>query len=44
MKEYEYMRLHITDIPDEIINQYNLRQITDNDWVHIDVRGGMYGN
>jgi hypothetical protein len=43
MKEYEYMRLHIIDIPDEIIDQYNLRQITDNDWVYIEVRGGIYG-
>jgi hypothetical protein len=43
MKEYEYMRLHILDIPEEIINQYNLRAIADNDWVCIEVRGGMYG-
>jgi hypothetical protein len=33
MKEYEYMRLHITDTPDETIDQYNLRQTADNDWV-----------
>jgi retron-type reverse transcriptase len=29
MKEYEYMRLHISDIPEEIINQYNLHAIAD---------------
>jgi hypothetical protein len=43
MKEYEYTRLHISDIPKEIINQYNLRAIAYNDWVYIKVRGGMYG-
>jgi hypothetical protein len=43
MKEYEYMRLHISDIPEEIIKQYNLRAIADNDWAYIEVRGGMYG-
>jgi hypothetical protein len=37
------MRIHITDIPDEIIDQYNLRQIADNEWVYIEVIGGMYG-
>jgi hypothetical protein len=37
------MRLHISDIPEKIINQYNLRAIADNDWVYIEVRGRMYG-
>jgi hypothetical protein len=43
MKEYEYMRIHISDTPKENINQYNLCAIADNDWVYIEVRGGMYG-
>jgi hypothetical protein len=43
MAEYEYILLRISDIPHEIINQYNLRTIADNDWVYIEVRGGMYG-
>jgi hypothetical protein len=42
MKEYEYMRLHISDLPEEIINHYILRAIADNDCVYIEVRGGMY--
>jgi hypothetical protein len=42
MEEYEYMRLHISDIPDEIIQEYNLHELTHNDWVYIEVRGGMY--
>jgi hypothetical protein len=43
MKEYECIGLHISDIPKEIINQYNLRAIIDNDWVYIEVRARMYG-
>ncbi len=30
MKRPEYMRLKITDIPDEIIEEYNLSEIVDN--------------
>jgi hypothetical protein len=41
MKEYEYMRLYISDIPEEIINQYNLCVIADKDWMYIEVQGGM---
>ena len=43
MEEYEYMRLHISDIPDKIIQQYKLHELTHNGLVHIEVRGGMYG-
>jgi hypothetical protein len=43
MEEYEYMRLHIKDIPDKIIQQYNLHELTHNDWVYIEARGGVYG-
>jgi hypothetical protein len=32
-----------SDIPDKIMNQYNLQAIADNDWVYIEVRGSMYG-
>jgi hypothetical protein len=44
MDRYEYMRLPISIIPEEIINLYNLRDIVDdNGWVHIEIRKGMYG-
>jgi hypothetical protein len=43
MKEYKYTRIHITDIPDKIIQQYNLQALTHNGWMYIMVRGGMYG-
>ena len=44
MERYEYVRIKIEDIPDEIIQQYNLREKTDPDgYVFIEVRKGMYG-
>jgi hypothetical protein len=44
MARYEYMRLHLSIIPDEIIEQYNLREIaTPDGWVYMEIRKGMYG-
>jgi hypothetical protein len=44
MLEYEYMRLRLELIPDEIIDKYNLRDLVDNQgWVYIKIRMGMYG-
>ena len=44
MKRPEYMRLKITDIPDEIIEQYNLRELVDDDgYVYCEITKGMYG-
>ena len=31
MERYEYMRLKLTDIPEEIIVEYNLREIATDD-------------
>jgi len=39
----EYMRIHIRFVPDEIINQYNLRPLVHNDWLYIEINKGMYG-
>ena len=44
MKRPEYMRLKITDIPDEIIEEYNLREIVDEDrYVYCEITKGMFG-
>jgi hypothetical protein len=44
MKRPEYIRLNIRDIPKEIIDEYNLRDIADPDGsVHIEAQRGMYG-
>ena len=43
MPTYEYMRLPIQIIPDEIISQYNLLPLVDNEYVYMEIRKGMYG-
>jgi hypothetical protein len=44
LERYEYMRLPLSMIPDEIIQQYQLQQrVTTNSWVYIEIRKGMYG-
>jgi hypothetical protein len=44
MKRPEYMRLKITDIPEEIIEHYNLREIVTADgYVYCEVTRGLYG-
>jgi hypothetical protein len=43
MARYEYVRLKIDDIPQEIILQYNLEKKVDADgYVYIEIRKGMY--
>jgi hypothetical protein len=44
MKEYEYMQLRLELIPDEIICQYNLKDLANEQgWVYIKIWQGMYG-
>jgi hypothetical protein len=44
MKRYEYMRLKLVDIPEEIIEEYKLREIvTDESYVYCEIRKWMYG-
>ncbi len=41
---FEYMQIKISDIPEEIIDKYNLREITAEDgYVYCKIRNGMYG-
>jgi hypothetical protein len=40
----EYFRMKLSDIPQEIIDEYNLLQkATPDGWVYVEVRRGMYG-
>ena len=39
----EYMKIHISLIPDEIIEHYNLRPLVYKDHVYIEINQGMYG-
>jgi hypothetical protein len=44
MKRYEYMRIKIKDIPEEVIEHYKLREIvTEDGYVYCEIRKGMYG-
>jgi hypothetical protein len=44
MKRYEYMRLKITDIPEEVIQHYNLNEkLMDDGYIYCKIRKGMYG-
>ena len=44
MDQYEYMKLHISLIPDNIIKLYNLMTIVDEQgYIYIEIRKGMYG-
>ncbi len=44
MERSEYMHLKISDIPEEIIEQYKLREITTSDgYVYTEIMKGMYG-
>ena len=44
MVRYEYVRIKIEDIPEEIIVEYNLREkVTSDGYVYIEIQKGMYG-
>ena len=44
LKKHEYIRIHIRDIPDEIIAEYKLKENADsNGAVYIVANRGMYG-
>ena len=43
MERYEYMKLPIKLIPDEIIQQYNLLPLTDDGYIYLEIRKGMPG-
>ena len=37
---YEYMKLALTCIPDKIVKQYNLRALSSEGWVYLEIRKG----
>ena len=43
LDDYEYMRIPIALIPDEIIEQYNLRELESDGYAYTDIRKGMLG-
>ena len=43
MARYEYMKLALACIQDEIIEKYSLRSLSSDGWVYLDIRKGMPG-
>ncbi len=44
MERYEYKRLRLDILPQEIINEYNLNEIVNaNRWVYVEICKGVYG-
>ena len=44
LTRYEYIRLKLSDIPEEVIQEYKLREnATADETVYIEIRKGMYG-
>jgi hypothetical protein len=39
----KYIKIKITNIPREFIDEYNLMQHIHNDWVYFEIRRGIYG-
>jgi hypothetical protein len=40
---YEYMRMLLSILPEEIVDKYNIKALAVNGWVYIEIRKGMYG-
>jgi len=43
LDRYEYVRIKLTDIPEEFIAEYNLHQFVKDGWVYFEIRKGVYG-
>ena len=44
LKDYENLRVHMSQIPEEFIQEYNLQQfVTPDGWVFVEIRKWMYG-
>ena len=44
LKSYEYLRLKMSDIPEDVQQQNDLQKmVTSEGWVYVEVRKGMYG-
>jgi hypothetical protein len=43
LPRYEYMSLHLSTIPDEIITKYKLRALYVGGWVYLEIRKDIYG-
>jgi hypothetical protein len=42
LPRFEYMKMLLSRFPEEIVDKYNLGALAVDDWVHIEIRKGMY--
>jgi hypothetical protein len=42
LPRYEYMRMLLSRFLQELVNKYNLKALSINGWVYIEIRKGMY--
>ena len=43
MEEYEYMRILLSSIPQQVIEKYGPKYIEENGWIYIKIKKGMFG-
>jgi hypothetical protein len=43
LPRFEYMKMLLSQFPEEIVNKYNLDALAVDGWVYIEIRKGMYG-
>ena len=43
MTNYKYMKINIKDIPQEVIDEYNLLEYVHSSWVYMEIRRRAYG-
>jgi hypothetical protein len=43
LERYEYVRIPISIVPDDIMNEYNLHSLVHKGYLYVEVRKGMYG-
>jgi hypothetical protein len=43
LHRYNYMRMLLSRFPEEIVDKYNLKALSIDVWVYIEIRKGMYG-
>jgi hypothetical protein len=42
LERYEYVRIPVSMVPDDIMNEYNLHSIVHNGYLYVELRKGMY--
>ena len=43
MERYKYVRIKLSDIPQEFIEEYDLTKAAQNGWIYFEILCGCYG-